>query len=290
MHLPVERPEARAFLGRPITRGEVELRDVTFTYPGARTPALAGLSLKVAGGERVAVIGRVGSGKTTLGRLLIGLYEPAAGAVLLDGVDARQIDPADLRRGVGLVMQDVVLFQGTLRENIAMGQPQADDAAILAAARLAGVDDFAAAHPEGYAMAIAERGQNLSGGQRQAVALARALLLDPPVLMLDEPTSAMDNAAEQLLMQRLKGLLDAGRRTLILTTHRLSLVKLADRLVVLEGGRVLADGPREEVLRRLQDRGLARAAGTGEAAQRVSARAVVRAAAVRREPPDGAPQ
>ncbi|MFC4351010.1 type I secretion system permease/ATPase [Fodinicurvata halophila] len=251
MKLPVERPVDRRFVSRGRMNGEIEFRGVSFTYPEARTQALREVSFRVQQGERVGVLGRIGSGKTTVGRLSSGLYEPDDGAVLLDGTDLRQIHPADIRRNVGFMMQDVTLFYGTVRENIALGFPQADDALILRASKLAGVDDFVGAHPDGYDMVISERGQNLSGGQRQAISLARALLTDPPTLVLDEPTSAMDVASEQAMIGRLKEVLDTGR-TLILATHRTSLLNLVDRLIVLDRGRLVADGPRDEIIARLR--------------------------------------
>lgn len=249
MGLPVERPRTTRFLHRPRLSGAIEFKAVRFSYPGQKLPALDQLSFKIQSGERVGLIGRIGSGKTTIERLLLGLYEPSQGAVLLDGIDQRQIDPADLRRNVGAVLQDVVLFQGTLRDNIALGWAGADDPAVLRAAELAGVMDFAAQHPAGLDLPIGERGESLSGGQRQAVALARALLREPQILILDEPTSAMDHGAEQRLRERLVPTL-AGR-TLLLVTHRNSLLTLVDRLIVLDAGKVAADGPKEEVLRAL---------------------------------------
>ncbi|MGM0560846.1 MAG: type I secretion system permease/ATPase [Pseudomonadota bacterium] len=251
MKLPVERPVDRRFVSRGRMNGEIEFRGVNFTYPEARTQALREVSFRVNQGERVGILGRIGSGKTTIGRLASGLYEPDEGAVLLDGTDLRQIHPADIRRNVGFMMQDVTLFYGTVRENIALGFPQADDALILRASKLAGVDDFVGAHPDGYDMVISERGQNLSGGQRQAISLARALLTDPPTLVLDEPTSAMDVASEQAMINRLREVLDTGR-TLILATHRTSLLNLVDRLIVMDRGRLVADGPRDEIMNRLR--------------------------------------
>jgi ATP-binding cassette, subfamily C, bacterial LapB len=249
MELPVERDPGAQFLHRPEIKGEITFKDVDFTYPGQKLPALSGVSFGVGAGERVGLIGRIGSGKTTIEKLVLGLFEPQKGAVLLDGTDIRQIDPADLRRHVGCVPQDLFLFHGTLRENITLGAPHVDDQAVLRAATIAGVDDFARRHPMGYDMPVGERGEALSGGQRQAVAIARALLLDPPILLLDEPTSAMDNGAESRFKARLQTTL-AGR-TLVLVTHRASLLGLVDRLVVMDGGRVVADGPRDEVLRAL---------------------------------------
>jgi ATP-binding cassette subfamily C protein LapB len=249
MALPVERPPRVRFLHRPELRGEIAFKNVTFSYPGQKFPALDGVSFVIKPGERVGLIGRIGSGKTTVEKLVVGLYEPDQGAVLIDGTDLRQIDPADLRRNVGCVLQDVFLFHGSVRDNITLGAPFADDPGVLRAARIAGVEDFVARHPQGFDLNVGERGESLSGGQRQAVAIARALLLDPPVLVLDEPTSAMDNGAESRFKQRLGEVL-AGR-SLLLVTHRASVLSLVERLIVLDAGRVVADGPRDEVLKAL---------------------------------------
>lgn len=258
MRLPIERPPEARFVHRPRLRGAIELRDVSFTYPDQKQPALAQVSFRIAAGERVGLIGRIGSGKSTIEKLVLNLFEPDAGAVLVDGIDLRQIDPADLRRNIGYVPQDPVLFSGTIRDNITIARPGADDAAMLHAAELAGVDAFVARHPMGYDRDVGERGRSLSGGQRQAVALARALLGDPPILLLDEPTSAMDSAGEGGLKARLTA--ELGGRTLLLVTHRGSLLSLVDRLIVLDGGRIVADGPKAEVMRALaagQVRGVA---------------------------------
>ena len=270
-----------------IAKGSVELRDVTFTYPDSKHPALRSVSFAIEPGDRVGIIGRIGSGKTTIGRLLVGFYEPDQGAVLVDGTDLRQYHPADVRRGIGLVMQDVMLFQGTVRDNIALGAPQADDAMILRAAQLAGVDTFVGNHPLGYDLPVGERGQLLSGGQRQAVALARALLMDPPILMLDEPTSAMDYASERQFVRRLGSVLSSGR-TLIVTTHRGSLLQVVNRLVVLEDGGVKLDGPRDQVMAALRGGPQPVSASEGEEEPRRTVRAAIvggrRAAA---EPSEG---
>ncbi|HEX5795363.1 MAG TPA: type I secretion system permease/ATPase [Geminicoccaceae bacterium] len=251
MALPNERPAEARFLHRPQVRGAIAFQDVTFRYPGEKQAALEQVSFAIAAGERVGLIGRIGSGKSTVEKLVLGLYEPEQGAVLIDGTDLRQIDPADVRRHIGCVLQDVVLFRGRLRDNIALGAPFADDAAVLRAAQVAGVADFVARHPRGFDLDVGERGERLSGGQRQAVAVARALLLDPPILVLDEPTSAMDNDAENRLKQRLGEILHG--KTLLLVTHRASLLSLVERLIVLDGGRLLADGPKDEVLAALAD-------------------------------------
>jgi ATP-binding cassette subfamily C protein LapB len=251
MALPNERPAGARFLHRPQLRGAIAFQNVSFRYPGEKQAALEQVSFAIAPGERVGLIGRIGSGKSTVEKLVLGLYEPDQGAVLIDGTDLRQIDPADVRRHVGCVLQDVLLFRGTIRDNIALGAPFADDRAVLRAAEIAGVEDFVARHPQGFDLDVGERGERLSGGQRQAVAVARALLLDPPILVLDEPTSAMDNDAENRFKQRLGDILEG--KTLLLVTHRVSLLALVDRLLVLDGGRLLADGPKDEVLQALAD-------------------------------------
>jgi ATP-binding cassette subfamily C protein LapB len=257
MARPVERPDDGAFVHRPELKGNIEFRDVDFSYPNSSVSALKGFNCRIAEGEKVVVIGRIGSGKTTLQKLLLGLYQPTSGAVLVDGVDLRQLDPADLRRNIGYVAQDVTLFYGTLRENIAIGAPYADDATIVAAAEAAGLADFVNRHPDGFDMMIGERGDSVSGGQRQSIAIARALLLDPPILLLDEPTSAMDFSSEQQFKQRLKQLAD--HKTVIIVTHRNSLLDLATRVIVVDDGRVVADGPRDQVIQALQSGRIGRA-------------------------------
>ncbi|OYU61835.1 MAG: type I secretion system permease/ATPase [Bradyrhizobium sp. PARBB1] len=235
-------------LSRPLLSGAIRFDAVRFAYPGQKGVALDGVSFDIKAGERVAILGPIGSGKSTVARLALGLYAPDAGAVLADGVDIRQMDPADLRRNIGAVLQEPWLLSGSLRDNIALGAVQARDEDILRAAGLAGVESFAARHPEGYGMRLGERGEGLSGGQRQAVALARALLTDPPLMLLDEPTAAMDVQSEAALIARLKPAL-AGR-TLLLVTHRVSLLELVDRIIVIDGGKVVADGPKSQMLRR----------------------------------------
>jgi ATP-binding cassette subfamily C protein LapB len=198
---------------------------------------------------RVGIVGRMGSGKSTIAKLLIGLYHPQSGNVLIDGIDTRQIDPADLRRNVGYMPQNIVLFSGTIRQNLTMGAPQADDAAMLQAVQLVGLDEHISRHPLGYDMPVGERGDALSGGQKQAVALARALISDPPVLLLDEPTSSMDTATEEQFKARLVRTLE--RRTLLVVTHRESMLTLVDHLIVMDGGRVVAAGAKADVLNAL---------------------------------------
>lgn len=241
-----ERPDDVSFLSRPQIAGDIEFRGVSFTYPGQERPALSSISFRIAWGERVALVGRVGSGKSTIGKLLLGLYRPQEGVVLIDGADMRQIDPAELRRNIASVPQDVTLFFGTLKENLMFGNPPRSDAEILRAAEAAAVDRFANTHPRGFDMQVGERGGYLSSGQRQSAALSRALLKQAPVLLLDEPTASMDNSTEDLVRTRLASFLTG--RTLILVTHRTALLELVDRMIVLDEGKVLADGPKEQVL------------------------------------------
>jgi ATP-binding cassette subfamily C protein LapB len=250
MKQPNERPVGQEFIQAQNLNPSVSFESVHFQYPNSQTPALDGLSLHIKAGEKVAILGRTGSGKSTLGRLCMGLYEPQKGSVKLDGIDLRQLHTADLRSHIGYVSQDNYLFYGSIRDNIAFGAPYVDGPAILSAANLAGVTDFVKGHPAGFDWQVGERGMNLSGGQRQAVTIARALLLDPEILILDEPTSAMDNNAEALLRQRLKDSLE--EKTLLLFTHRTSLLHLVDRVVVMDAGKVVADGPKAEVLKALK--------------------------------------
>ncbi|WP_247652700.1 type I secretion system permease/ATPase [Ideonella aquatica] len=258
MKNPVERPAGKAYIHRAKLRGEIEFRGVSFAYPGRDDKALDKISFKVQPGERVAVIGKVGSGKSTLQRLLMGLYQPTEGAVLIDGIDLRQLDPADLRRNVGCVSQDVMLFFGSLRDNITFGLPYADDGSIVAAAELAGLGEFINRHPHGFDLNVGERGEYLSGGQRQSVGLARAALHNSPVLLLDEPTSAMDFSTEAQITQRLGEF--TREKTVVLVTHRTSLLSLVSRVIVVDGGRVVADGPRDRIMEALQSGRIARAA------------------------------
>ena len=197
-----------------------------------------------------AILGRIGSGKTTLEKLILGLYQPTSGAVLVDGIDLRQLDPAELRRNIGYVPQDVTLFYGSLRDNIALSAPLADDAAILRAAQISGVLDYANAHPRGFDMLVGERGESLSGGQRQGVAIARAVINDPPMLLLDEPTASMDHSSEEAVKTQLRSY--AEGRSMIVITHRTSLLDLADRIIVIDGGKVVADGRKAQVVEALR--------------------------------------
>lgn len=257
MQRPVERPQDKRFLSRPLLRGDIEFRNVSFAYGEGEMPALREVSFIIRTGERVGILGRVGSGKTTLEKLILGLYQPTGGAVLVDGIDLRQLDPAELRRNIGYVPQDVTLFYGSLRDNIVIGMPEAGDDKVLRAARIAGIADFVDAHPHGYGMLVGERGESLSGGQRQGVAIARALVADPPILLLDEPSASMDHASEEALKQQLRA--HGAGKTLIVITHRTSLLDLVDRIIVIDAGRIVADGPKAQVVDALRQGRIGRA-------------------------------
>ena len=245
-----ERPQDAGFISRGRLKGAIEFRDVGFTYPGQSAPSLRHVSFSIKPGEKVALLGRIGSGKTTLEKLILGLYRPTEGAVLVDGVDLRQIDPAELRRQIGCVPQDVMLFYGSLRENITLGAPLAEHADIVKAAEAGGILPLVNQHPSGFDMLVGERGESLSGGQRQGVAIARAVINDPPILLLDEPTSSMDFSSEEDIKRRLA---DIGRdKTLVLVSHRTSMLDLVDRIIVMDGGRIMADGPKEQVIAALR--------------------------------------
>jgi ATP-binding cassette, subfamily C, bacterial LapB len=258
METPVERPAGVNFLQRRELRGEIEFRNVRFAYPGRSDAALDGVSFKISAGERVALIGKVGCGKSTIQRLIMGLYQPTEGQVLIDGIDLRQLDPADVRRSVGYVAQDTTLFQGSLRENIAFGLPHAEDAAIVQAAELAGMAEFVNRHPRGYDMPVGERGEALSGGQRQSVGVARAVLHQAPILLMDEPTSAMDYTTEAHVSARIGAF--AQDKTMVLVTHRTTLLPLATRVIVVDHGKIMADGPREQILQALASGRITKAA------------------------------
>jgi ATP-binding cassette subfamily C protein LapB len=258
MQAPVERPRGRTFVQTPRLRGDIQFREVSFRYPGQELLALNRASFTIRAGDRVGVIGRVGSGKSTLAKLLVGLYAPTEGTILVDGIDIRQIDPADLRRNTGYLPQSLVLFAGSVRDNLLIGAPQADDAMLRRAARLAGLEEHVNRHPKGFDLPVGERGEALSGGQRQAVALARTLILDPPLLVLDEPTHASDHSTEERLKARLAE--ELPERTILVITHRESLLSLVDTLVVLDAGRVVAAGAKEAVLKALAEGRVAAAA------------------------------
>jgi ATP-binding cassette subfamily C protein LapB len=248
MSTPAEGPEGEG-LKLSNVKGRIEFRNVSFRYPGAPERALESLNFTVEPGEHVALLGRVGSGKSTIARLVLGLYPPEDGLVMLDGSDIRQLDPLDFRERIGAVLQESVLLTGSVRENIALGRADVGDEEMVRAAELSGTHAFMGQIANGYDLRLADRGEGLSGGQRQSIAVARALAGRPAILLLDEPSSAMDSQTEIALIQRLQEELKG--RTLILITHRPPLLALVSRIILLDKGRVAADGPRDEVLKQI---------------------------------------
>ena len=246
METPTETAGSHALTPARIA-GELTFKDVRFSYPGATQPALDGISFTIAAGEKVALLGRVGSGKSTIGRLVMGLYPPGEGLVMVDRTEVRQYDAAALRAQIGCVLQDTSLLSGSVRENIGLERPGIDDEELLRAAQLSGTHDFMGRIANGYDLRLADRGEGLSGGQRQSIALARALAGKPPVLLLDEPSSAMDDQTEMALIQRLTA--EVADRTLLLITHRMPLLRLVSRIILLDNGKIIADGPRDTVLK-----------------------------------------
>ena len=249
MQMPVERPEGKKFVRRNTFNGKIEFKNVSFTYPESTKASLDRVNFTINAGEKVGIIGRNGSGKTTIEKLILGLYSPSEGSILIDGIDINQIDPADLRRNIGYVPQDVVLFKGTVRANIVYKAPHVDDMQIIRAAKVSGVDEYVDAHPLGFDMPVLERGEGISGGQRQAIAVARAFLLDSPIILLDEPTNSLDSSVENKLKNNLK--FNTKNKTMLLITHKTSLLELVDRLIVVDSGKILLDGPRDEILAKL---------------------------------------
>jgi ATP-binding cassette subfamily C protein LapB len=249
MNLPVERPEGKSFLHRSSLTGAVEFRDVGFSYSGQTNAAIKQVSFTIEPGEKVGLIGKMGSGKTTIQKLCMGFYRPSEGTILLSQTDINQLDPQDVRRNAIYASQDVQLFSGTVRENITLGAPLATDDEIRGAAALAGLLDFINQHPDGFDLQVGERGGLLSGGQRQAVALARALINEAPLMLLDEPTSGMDSTAEMAVKQHLEQF--CQDKTLLLITHKTNMLTMVNRLIVINNGQVVADGKRDDILRAL---------------------------------------
>lgn len=249
MELPVDRPRDVRFLNRPTLKGEVEFKDVSFSYPQQKVQTFNNFNLKIKAGEKVGILGRIGSGKTTLERLLLNLYPVNEGAIKVDGTDIRQIDPADIRHNIGYVPQDIYLFYGSVRDNIVFGARDVDESAIMQAAEISGVMDFIKAHPQGFDLPVGEGGSTLSGGQRQSIAIARALVRSPSLYLLDEPTAMMDHTSEGRFINRFEKILED--KTLILITHRTSLLHMVNRIIVMDAGKIVADGPRDEVIKAL---------------------------------------
>jgi len=246
MQEPIAEAHRATHIRRENIEGRIDLTNVSFGYPNQKQSTLKQMNLSMKAGEKVALLGKIGSGKTSILRLLAGIYEPTEGSVQIDNAEVSHLHPDDLRRNVGVVLQVPSLFSGTVKENLLMGNPNASDEEIIEAAKLAGVDEFVGQLPDGYDTVLTERGQQLSGGQRQALCIARALVGNPKIIIMDEPTSAMDSATEQQLVFRLNTALKD--KTVIIITHRGSLLSLVDRVAVIDSGRIVADGPKEKVL------------------------------------------
>ncbi|MES2336516.1 MAG: type I secretion system permease/ATPase [Pseudomonadota bacterium] len=249
MQMPPEGPVSGGLVPARLT-GRVEFRNVEFKYPGAAEKTLDGISFTVEPGQKVALLGRVGSGKSTILRLLIGLYHPQDGVVLIDGTDIRQFDPVGLRHQIGVAIQEPVLLSGSVRENILLDRPGHGDEEMLRVSELSGSHSFMGQITNGYDLRLADRGEGLSGGQRQSIMIARSLVGRPPLMLFDEPTSSMDAQTENGLIERLQTELEG--RTMILVSHRNALLRLVDRIIIVEAGKIAHDGPRDQVLAALQ--------------------------------------
>jgi len=250
MEAPIERPSSMRFLHRPELSGKLSFEKVSFAYPNTQVAVLDNVSFTIEKGERVGIIGRMGSGKSTIARLLLRLYEPLSGSILADDTDYRQIDPADLRRNMGYISQETQLFQGSIRDNITAFNPSAGEEEILDCAKATGVDSFVARHPMGYDAPVGEMGAQLSGGQRQAIALARAMIVKPNILICDEPTSSMDTQSEAAFRSYIDE--HTKDKTYILITHKQALLNTVDRLILMHNGKIIMDDTRDAVLEALQ--------------------------------------
>ena len=252
MNLPVEHPQGKKFVARPEYSGNIEFKNVTFSYPNTDKATLNNVSFKIESGEKVAIIGKIGSGKTTIQKLIVSLYEAQEGSILIDDIDIKQLDATELRKNIAYVSQDALLFDGTVKENIVYRTPHIDDDKIIKAAEISGVMSFINKHPKGFDMPVGERGSFLSGGQKQSIAIARSILLPYPMILLDEPTSSMDTSTENKFINNIKQY-DTDK-TLIIVTHKNSLLKLVDRIIVVEDGRIALDGKKDEILKKLKSR------------------------------------
>lgn len=250
MNLPVERPTDKQYVRKKHFDGDMSLSKVDFYYPDNEKKSLENISLDIKSGERIGIIGKMGSGKSTLANLLIGLYAPSSGSIVIDNLDQQQIDPVDLRHNISYLSQNVSLFRGSIRDNIVFKDPHIDDEMMLAAATVGGVDLFVNRNSLGFDTPVGEQGAGMSGGQCQSIAIARALLLNTPIVILDEPTNSLDSTSETIIKQRLQKYVRG--KTLILITHKSIMLDLVDRLIVMDEGRIVMDGTKEEVLEALK--------------------------------------
>ena len=251
MNMPVEREASKHYLSRPYLDGDIHFKNVCFAYKEQNFKILNNINMKIKKGEKIGIIGKVGSGKSTLIKLLMNLYETNEGSILVDNTELRQIDPVDLRKAIGYVPQEPFLFMGSIKDNITIGDQFASDEEILKAAKISGVHDFIGKHQAGYDLLVGERGEGLSVGEKQIVTLARALVSDPNILILDEPTNSMDDLSENIFKRNLKSIIE--NKTLILITHKPSMLSLVDRLIVINDGKIIADGQKEQIIAKFAD-------------------------------------
>ncbi|RXK02445.1 type I secretion system permease/ATPase [Halarcobacter bivalviorum] len=246
MKMPLERTNSQQYLSRPNLDGDIVFKNVSFAYYKQNFQLLRNINLRINKGEKVGIIGKIGSGKSTIIKLLLNLHEPSEGSILIDGTEIRQIDPVDLRKNIGYVPQETFLFMGTIKDNISISDQFASDEQILKASKIAGVHDFLGKHQAGYDFIVGERGDGLSGGERQAVTLARAIVSNPNILILDEPTNSMDDLSEEHFKNRLAPIIED--KTVIVVTHRPSMLSLVDRIIVIDDGKIIADGPKNQIV------------------------------------------
>lgn len=242
MKMPVEK-ENKNYISRPNLNGDIEFKNVDFSYKDSKYKILNNLNLKISKGEKVAILGKIGCGKSTILKLIMNLYEPKNGSILVDEVDVRQIDPVDLRSSIGVVPQEPFLFMGTIKDNITIGEQYVSDEELISVSKVAGLDEFLGKHEAGFDLMVGERGDGLSGGERQSVTLARALISDPNILMLDEPTNSMDSQTEKAFITKLKNIID--EKTVIIVTHKTSILELVNRVIVVDNGNIVYDGSKE---------------------------------------------
>ncbi|WP_019677400.1 type I secretion system permease/ATPase [Arsukibacterium perlucidum] len=250
MQYPSEQDASQNTISKPLLQGKIEFKRVSFSYQDGDLPSLHNVSFCIEPGEHVAILGRNGSGKSTLEKLILGLHEPTEGQVLLDGIDISQLDIHQVRNNIGYVPQDISLFSGTLRYNIELAAPSKSAEHFLNICNISGLSQLLSRHPAGFEMQVGEKGQNLSGGQKQIVSIARALYNDPPILLLDEPTAALDHSSEEAFRKHLGGY--AQGKTMLLITHRSPLLSLASRIIVIDNGKIIADGPKDTVMEALR--------------------------------------
>jgi len=233
------------FLSRPNLSGDIEFKDLYFSYKDQNIETLKNINLTIKKGEKVAILGKIGSGKSTLAKLIMNLYSPTKGSILIDHTDVRQIDPADLREAIGCVPQEAFLFMGSVKDNITIGEQYVTDEELIEVSKLAGVHEILGRHEAGYDLLVGERGEGLSGGERQSITLARALISNPEIVIMDEPTNSMDKQTESQFINRIKSIIE--NKSLIIITHKMALLELVDRVIIIDNGKIIADGPKEKV-------------------------------------------